>query len=92
MKNIIRLILALAVAGPAFSTAEELENLVYYETRDDFIVYYSESQLIAKHLAYTLSYNEECEQPNWLAYKVTKERLENPTCERKDHFRMDPLI
>jgi endonuclease G len=79
-------------AVPAAVGADDLASLVYYDVREDFIVYYSESQLIAKHFAYTLSYNEECEQPNWVAYKVTKEQLENPTCERDDHFRMDPLI
>ncbi len=47
---------------------------------------------IIEHTAYTMSYNETCEQPNWVKYQVTKEDLEDKTAKRKNNFKEDKLI
>jgi endonuclease G len=41
---------------------------------------------------YTLSYNDEFEQPDWVAYVLTKENLVKPWNERNDNFRSDGAI
>ncbi len=48
-----------------------------------------DSDVIIRHLGYTLSYNEQHEQANWVAYVLTKEELQG-TVERTDDFRPDP--
>lgn len=41
---------------------------------------------------YALSYNEDYEQVNWVAYILTREELQQPWAERQDNFRPDPAI
>ena len=45
-------------------------------------------QIIA-HYAYTLSYNEDHEQADWVAYELTKEEALSDDYERTDDFRSD---
>ncbi len=45
-----------------------------------------------KHLGYTLSYNEDFEQANWVAYILTKNEVEKRVAERNDNFRSDPDV
>jgi len=45
---------------------------------------------IVKHKAFTLSYNESCEQPNWVYYFITKEQVSK--YKRQDNFRSDTSI
>lgn len=92
MKRVLMIAVIAAVAAPALTPAEKIESLVYYEPDPEFTVYYCESFQIAKHFAYTVSYNEKFEQANWVSYRLTKEMLDNPVCTRKDRFRMDPFI
>jgi endonuclease G len=48
---------------------------------------------IIQHNGFVLSYNETCEQPNWVHYKLTKnDLLENDTVKRKNYFKRDPLV
>ncbi|MCF6364784.1 MAG: DNA/RNA non-specific endonuclease [Bacteroidales bacterium] len=47
---------------------------------------------IIEHYAYTLSYNEEHEQADWVAYELTKEEVLNQTYDRTDDFREDPNV
>ncbi len=47
---------------------------------------------IIEHFAYTLSYNEEHEQADWVAYELTKEEATTTTYERTDDFRADPDV
>ena len=47
---------------------------------------------IVKHKYYTLGYNEDREQPNWVAYKLTKEMILNKKVKRTDNFRSDPYV
>jgi len=46
---------------------------------------------LVHHLAYTLEYNESCEQASWVAYILTREKSSG-TIERSDHFRSDPMV
>jgi len=47
--------------------------------------------VIITHIGYTLSYNEEHEQAEWVAYELTAEEAQG-TCERTDDFREDPEV
>lgn len=52
---------------------------------------HSKDSQIIKHTGYTLSYSEEDEQPYWVAYTLTREKV-NGTVPRVDNFRPDPYI
>lgn len=41
---------------------------------------------------YSLSYNEDFEQADWVAYILTRDQLQQPWAERVDNFRPDPTI
>lgn len=45
---------------------------------------------IVEHLAYSLDYNEEHEQADWVFYELTKEEVQNKKVPRKDKFAKDP--
>lgn len=49
------------------------------------------SDQIVKHTAYTLQYSELNEQPDWVAYYLTKDRLHG-NAQRTDDFKEDPLV
>lgn len=46
---------------------------------------------IIRHTAYTLKYRENCEQAEWVAYKLTAERASG-TYSRTNDFRPDPMV
>ncbi len=50
-----------------------------------------EGEQVVMHTGYTLSYNEECEQPSWVAYELTAEEVAG-SVERGDNFRADKSI
>lgn len=52
---------------------------------------YDNSDQIVKHTAYALQYNEDNEQPDWVAYFLTRNRL-NGGISRTDNFREDPQV
>jgi endonuclease G len=45
---------------------------------------------IVEHLAYSLDYNEDHEQADWVFYELTKEEVLNKAVPRKDKFISDP--
>jgi endonuclease G len=48
---------------------------------------------IIVHDGYVLSYNEGCEQANWVYYTIKpSDLLEGDTAERKDYFKTDKLV
>ena len=51
-----------------------------------------EGEQIIRHTGYTLSYNEEAEQPSYVAYELTKAEVLNTNVERDDDFRPDPMV
>lgn len=46
---------------------------------------------VIHHYAYTLQYSEEHEQPRWVAYELTRQKVEG-TFPRRDNFREDPDV
>lgn len=50
-----------------------------------------EGEQIVTHTGYTLSYNEEYEQPSYVAYLLTRDKI-GGTLDRADNFRADPAI
>jgi len=50
-----------------------------------------EGEQLIKHTGYTLSYNEEAEQPSYVAYELTREEVYG-ALDRVDDFRADPLV
>ena len=79
MRNIILLTVSLLVGGLVYGQ-DKLPRVINFDNQ------------IIEHAAYTLSYNETCEQPNWVKYQITKEDLENPTAKRKNNFKVDLSI
>lgn len=51
-----------------------------------------EGEQIIRHTGYTLSYNEEAEQPSYVAYELTRAEVLNTKTEREDDFRADPMV
>ena len=47
---------------------------------------------IVHHDYYSLSYDEKHEQAEWVAYYISRKRLNNKRAKRKDWFEKDPLI
>lgn len=47
---------------------------------------------VVHHQYYSMSYREEFEQPEWVAYRLTKDIMSGPHVKRDDNFRSDPLV
>ncbi|MEL7021307.1 MAG: DNA/RNA non-specific endonuclease [Bacteroidota bacterium] len=47
---------------------------------------------MVQHQYYTLSYNEQHEQPEWVAYELTKKSIQAPNVKRTGDFRQDPKV
>ena len=47
---------------------------------------------IVRHKYYTLSYNEDHEQADWVVYRITRERLNNSGIPRTNQFLPDPAV
>jgi len=58
----------------------------------DYALPTSTTGQVIKHRYYTLSYSEKHEQPEWVAYEITRERLNNKVADRTDNFRPDPKV
>lgn len=56
--------------------------------------YLPESRLgdVVHHQHYSLSYSEEHEQAEWVAYTLTREMVQNRNVERTDWFEQDPAV
>jgi len=58
---------------------------------DDAVLPTTNLGKVVKHSYYALSYVEEHEQPEWVAYELTRQNL-YPNAKRKDNFRVDPRV
>lgn len=67
-------------------------NLMCYSQVLDYPQHINEDNQIIKHKAYILSYNETCEQANWVKYMVTKVEINSSVANRKNNFKEDDLI
>ena len=47
---------------------------------------------IIEHEFFALSYSEKHEQPEWVAYELTRESLQIPNVDRSNNFRPDPKV
>ncbi|MBK8969703.1 MAG: DNA/RNA non-specific endonuclease [Lewinellaceae bacterium] len=61
-------------------------------TVPDAILPESATGAIVRHTYYTLSYSEDHEQAEWVAYELTRERLNKNWVERGSSFRPDPDV
>ena len=50
------------------------------------------NDIIVQHTGFTLSYNEDHEQPNWVAYLLTADEVFGNASSRDDNFREDPSV
>ena len=86
--------------SPVLDTIRGAMEQAIGETVDDFsdkeglvlALPTSTTDQIINHQFYTLSYSEKHEQPEWVAYEVTRERLNNKIADRTDNFRPDPKV
>lgn len=53
---------------------------------------YEETDPVFFYTAFALQYNEEHEQADWVAWRLTDERVNSRNAERSDRFRSDPAI
>jgi len=79
MKKLQLLLISLLFFNYSFS---QNENIPQIKSEDNQIVF---------HKNYTLSYNESCEQANWVKYMVTESQLESNS-RRKNNFKSDNLV
>ena len=79
--------------GQASNTSNNLElsNETGIEITATFYPESTTGQVIT-HKHYVLSYSEEHEQAEWVAYKLTKQNLQKPRVSREKKFRQDNLI
>ena len=85
MKNLIIILLVfLTTIGVVFSQQiKPISNLEIPKLKPN--------EVVIKHYAYSLSYNEPNEQANWVAYELTSEET-NSTFKRANKFIQDPLV
>jgi len=79
--------------GEGYGYEEEIED--EYATSEKGNNYYlptSTTGQIIKHQYYTMSYSEEHEQPEWVAYEITRDQFQGKWVKRKDNFRSDPKV
>ncbi len=58
----------------------------------DYEIPASNRKLLVQHTAYTLLYNEDREQADWVAYKLLKSNLASGKAERSNQFITDPMV
>lgn len=70
------------------------ETVTTADVEDDRSYYIptSTTGVIVQHPHYSLSYSEDHEQAEWVAYVLTRERLEMPWNDRPDLFEEDPKV
>lgn len=104
--SIIRVIAFLLIGGFALfyisrSLSENVQSHTDYGTYEiptasspdeRFYLPISESQEIIHHSNYSLAYNEEHEQAEWVAYELTKENLKLPNVKRSRNFKADSKV
>ncbi len=79
--------------APAEQEAPTDFNHYSYTSSFDFAwPAYTQDDLIVEHEGYTLAYEEDIEQPKWVAYRLTAINIKKNTAQRKDNFRPDPGV
>ena len=70
------------------SSYQEINPLDY---SIDYFPIGAEGELI-NHVYFTINYNEDHEQPNWVAYELTSEQLKKKKVKRSRYFYADSLV
>ena len=78
------------MSTPPIGQTESVENP--QPTVPEFIFPVSTTGVIVRHTYFTLSYAEDHEQAEWVAYELTRERLNRNWVERASSFRPDPDV
>lgn len=76
----------------ASQISEDVSNLENTDIEDIFYLPTSSTGQIIRHQHYALSYDENFEQAEWVAYELTRERLSQKWVTRTNDFREDPKI
>ncbi|MFT4759796.1 MAG: endonuclease G [Saprospiraceae bacterium] len=77
---------------PADVVIEDTSDIEYTDENEIFYLPTSTTGQIVKHQYYAISYNEEYEQPEWVAYELTKDRLYTKGVGRTNDFRPDIAV
>jgi endonuclease G len=77
---------------PADVAIEDVDTIDYPDAEEIFYLPTSTTGQIVRHKYYTMSYNEEYEQPEWVAYELLKDRLYKKSVGRTDDFRPDRAV
>ncbi|MEL7222548.1 MAG: DNA/RNA non-specific endonuclease, partial [Bacteroidota bacterium] len=84
-----------------FFTGSDVSAPIWEDQQDEPSEYVGEAHFLPSavrgsdvyhYSKYSLSYNEEYEQADWVAYVLTAENLRKPWGKRNDNFRPDPAI
>ncbi|MGN1188961.1 MAG: DNA/RNA non-specific endonuclease [Candidatus Ornithospirochaeta sp.] len=86
---LVLLFIVLAFITPTESEMGDEYNPTYIENLE---IPRGGSGEIIEHTGYTLSYSEEYEVPEWVAYELTREEVITQAVERKDNFREDKAV
>ena len=90
-----------AVLFYLFSPSEEGKGRVNLPSPSDVVISGDPTNLdflpsakgqVIYHQFYTLSYIEKYEQPEWVAYEMTRDELNTKHVPRSNDFRIDPLV
>lgn len=95
--SLFLVILYFAIQKTTYLEAEEpaqmdVENLQEAGLDDIFYLPSSSTNVVIRHQHYALSYVEEYELPEWVAYELTAERLKTEWVDRSNDFRVDSLV
>lgn len=75
-----------------YGDSYEEDNYAEEEKGNTFYLPTSTTNQIVKHKYYTMSYSEEHEQPEWVAYEITRDQFQGKGIKRTDDFRSDPKV
>ena len=79
------------LSGNPITPAEEGDSDDSYQPKKEYYLPTSSGQIINQKY-YTLSYSEEHEQAEWVAYKLTRDELKMEWVKRRDEFKPDPKV
>ena len=68
-----------------------VDNRIDYAGADYYLPADSGGEVI-RHAGFSLSYNEDWEQAEWVAYLLEREKLQQKWTKREDSFREDPMV
>jgi len=92
MKNKTFKLIAVLIIISQLSTSCRKAKLIDGFTTNNLEIPSTNGNQIVKHFAYTLQYNEEHEQADWVAYVLTRDEVLSDSFPRTDDFREDPEI